>query len=296
MDGDPNIPQYLKDLPQWILWDYRPNEDGEIVKKPRSPGDKWAASNQRKTWSTYLRCVYALMNEPGKYSGLGFCFAEGDDLVGIDLDKCLEQTPGGNVLTPWASEIVYYFTDCGNTWTEITPSGKGLHIWCHGSALRRGKGRKLKTLEIYDYRSPRYFTVTGNLFSKSVEIQRMQEDLDWLHNKHMQEKEPAYLNPKPYVVRNATEEELKAALEYISADDYDDWIKVGLALRHNNYPLSLWEWWSARSGEFKQGACASKWKTFNRNGRTTDIIGLGSIFHMAFANGYKKAAGRLKHA
>ncbi|MEC4812727.1 MAG: bifunctional DNA primase/polymerase [Scytonema sp. PMC 1069.18] len=48
------------------------------------------------------------------------------------------------------------------------------------------------------------------------------------------------------------------------ADDYQEWIRVGMALySHSPALLSLWEDWSRQSSKYKPGECAYKWSTFN---------------------------------
>jgi hypothetical protein len=49
------------------------------------------------------------------------------------------------------------------------------------------------------------------------------------------------------------------------ADDYDTWVKVGMALHSAGDDTLLQDWirWSAISGKFEPGICEAKWKTFN---------------------------------
>lgn len=62
------------------------------------------------------------------------------------------------------------------------------------------------------------------------------------------------------------------------ADDYDTWVKVGMALHSVGDDALLADWvsWSASSGKFEPGACEAKWRTFNGHGVT-----LGTLAHMA---------------
>ncbi|MGB5769736.1 MAG: bifunctional DNA primase/polymerase, partial [Crocosphaera sp.] len=48
------------------------------------------------------------------------------------------------------------------------------------------------------------------------------------------------------------------------ADDYDTWIKVGMALKSISPSLlDAWDQWSQQSTKYKPGECAYKWGTFN---------------------------------
>lgn len=61
------------------------------------------------------------------------------------------------------------------------------------------------------------------------------------------------------------------------ADDYEDWVTVGMALQGlGNEGLSLWEAWSARSAKHIPGECERKWGSFRGEG-----VGMGSLVHMA---------------
>ncbi len=270
-----NIPSYLKSLDQWVLWK-NVMRHGSLAKVPFQPNGRKARSNEPKTWASFNRCYAAY--ERGKFEGLGFCFAEGDGLVGIDLDDCFEPD-ALNVLKPWASEIVFRFD---NTWQERTPSGEGLHIWCLGKAQRSGLGIRNKKIEVYDYRSPRYFTVTGASLN-GYGIEEMQEDLDWLHKQEL-ESPITPVEQLPFVPRTNDEREVKQALECVSADDYATWINIGMALKAAGYALSMWDWWSSRSSKYHPAACAAKWKTFKEGGK----IGLGTVFYHARLNGFHR--------
>jgi len=185
---NPNgIPDYLKARQQWVVWGKRSTQgidalqkDGRLNKIPfNSRTGKNAASNKPNTWGTFEDAV--ITYQSGWYNGVGFMFAKGDRLVGIDLDHCLSST---NTPNPQTQDILSHFE---NTFTEISPSGDGLHILCFGLALHCGKGQRNKWIEIYGKdihgkRSNRYFCMTGNQFGKSLEITDGQAALAWLHN------------------------------------------------------------------------------------------------------------------
>ncbi|NJK57470.1 MAG: hypothetical protein HC939_16410 [Pleurocapsa sp. SU_5_0] len=68
---------------------------------------------------------------------------------------------------------------------------------------------------------------------------------------------------------NKTVEELVHAINPIFADTYDDWIRVGMALKDWDEELSgLWDEWSRSSGKYKPGECSYRWSTFNGSGIT----------------------------
>ena len=83
---------------------------------------------------------------------------------------------------------------------------------------------------------------------------------------------------------------IESMLGHVDADDYDDWIKVGMALQFElgNGGLAVWEKWSRKSDKFQEGLCEKKWRGFNDEGGITG----GSLYYLACQGGYKPAGGR----
>jgi putative DNA primase/helicase len=79
-----------------------------------------AKTNDPSSWSSFEA---AARNKLG--SGLGCVIT--DDFVVIDLDHVFD--PETKTIEPWAKEIV----DQCRSYTEISPSGTGLHIWSKAS-------------------------------------------------------------------------------------------------------------------------------------------------------------------
>lgn len=146
---DRNIPATLKEEPNWIGWKAVPNGDC-IEKIPVNPSTgHYASSTNPDTWTDYSTAAKIASTQDGV--GLGFVFKQAGGIVGIDLDKCRD--PDTGAVTPWADEIVRTL----NSYTEVSPSGKGLHVYVRGT-LPPGK-RKRGQVEAYE--QGRFFTVTG---------------------------------------------------------------------------------------------------------------------------------------
>ena len=76
-------------------------------------------------------------------------------------------------------------------------------------------------------------------------------------------------------------------LAYINPDaDYLTWTQVGMALKHEGYPVSVWEDWSRGGAKYHEGECARKWRTFNED--TGEIVTGATITQLAKAGGWKK--------
>lgn len=70
------------------------------------------------------------------------------------------------------------------------------------------------------------------------------------------------------------------ALRYIDPDDYDNWLKVGMALKHEGCSLQDWEEWSSSSRKYQPGVCADKWKSFREQNAGAPVTA-GTIIQMA---------------
>ena len=80
--------------------------------------------------------------------------------------------------------------------------------------------------------------------------------------------------------------ELTQLLDYIPADalDYQEWVNVGMALKHEGLSCDIWDSWSRSDSRYKAGECAKKWKTFNES--SGNIVTGGTIYEMARRFGY----------
>jgi primase-polymerase (primpol)-like protein len=147
------IPEELKIRSQWVNWRYA--WDGKKwTKHPYNPRTgRRASSTDLLTWSPFADVLKAY--EAGLYCGVGFVFCSGDPYTGIDLDGCRDSESGEIEL--WAAQIVRAF----DTYTEVSPSGEGVHIIVKGELP--GRGGKRKYIEMYDMK--RFFTVTGYVVS-----------------------------------------------------------------------------------------------------------------------------------
>lgn len=85
--------------------------------------------------------------------------------------------------------------------------------------------------------------------------------------------------------------DLLECLEYIdpSTLDYQDWVNVGMALKHEGYTASDWDLWSRKDeSRYHAGECFKKWDTFL--GRGIPVTG-GTIVKMAQERGWHTSTG-----
>lgn len=114
----------------------------------------------------------------------------------------------------------------------------------------------------------------------------------WVIEKMLPEEtpEPASRQSAPLRLPNSSDwTDIDWALSYLNAlsayraDDYDDWLAVGMALHSiDDSLLSEWDAWSRQSNKYKPGDCDKKWKSFSSSGK----VSIGTLGQMAKQDGW----------
>ena len=138
-----NIPQELRVLKQWVC----ANEHSKVPMQATC--DRPASSTNPATWASFEDAVWAVEN--GYYDYIGFVFND-NGIVGIDLDDAFANC----ILSPLAAEIV----NMCSSYTEISKSGTGIHIFVEGDIPFKGKNN-LAGVEMY--KTARFFIMTGDM-------------------------------------------------------------------------------------------------------------------------------------
>ena len=159
-----NLPKALDEIkkrPQWVCYKLT-ERPGSIkkAKKPMNPTTGYGAkADDPSTWGSFEKAVESA--EAHKLDGVGFEFGKTGTpgkYVGIDIDNCINEDGVAN------SAAVVICREIGS-YTELSPSGNGLHIIARGGTLPAiGKRNDAVGLEVYN--NGRFFTITG----KSVRI------------------------------------------------------------------------------------------------------------------------------
>jgi hypothetical protein len=186
----------LKNLRRWITWRL---EDGH-----KKPNCRW---QDPANWKTFAEVA----NEPL----IGFVFASGDGLVGIDLDDCIDFVSHENgEFSDFAQEVLKRFEDAA--YAEISPSGTGIKLWTLG---RKPKGslfvNRHAGLEMYD--EGRWFAVTGRVILGMEDLGDGQEGIDWLVEHYLPIPKPKRVDLP--MIRIKDSNLLKRARDYINAAD-----------------------------------------------------------------------------
>ena len=167
------IPPEMKELKQWVIW-------GMNEEKPKSPytpntPSVGAKANDASTWSDFETAAAAV----ARLGRGGIGFELGNGIAGIDLDHVISES---GELSAFARSIV----DRMNSYTELSPSGRGLHILFsvpEGAETLRGRlggklGARKSDLGLELYFGEHYLTVTGKPYEEVRSIaERTQEAL-----------------------------------------------------------------------------------------------------------------------
>lgn len=287
----------LADRRQWLMWRYEPGESKE--KKPRKM--PYYASGKRRVGvqgdeadraalADYATVAAAAVKRG--FDGVGFAFLPGDGLVGIDLDGMIDPETGA--ISERCEQII---AACA-TYTEYSPSGKGVHI------IGAGESETFKSnyIGVEVFAGRQYFTFTGRVWPGSTAslneipektLRRLRTTVDEAKGKHRGAakaaepiaNEPPKASAGPQVrslaerVANAEE-----ALQHLSPDDYGLWIDMGMACKEGlgSAGYIVWDSWSAKSQKYA-GAddTSARWKGFNPS-----KITIASLFKRAEEAGW----------
>ena len=271
----------LKARRQWVAYSH--------AKIPIGPDGSAASVTDPETWTTVQQAAYTARVRG--LPGVGYVLTAEDPYVVVDLDGAVE--PGVGV-KPWAQEIV----DLLDSYTEVSPSGMGLHVWCTGAIPRPGARIKRDDGSLIElYQSARYMTVTGRVVQGLDTIHDRYQQLAALWAQVMPDPAPQSLpgvnaRPAPEWESPPVDEWLGDALRTIPADDYHDWLRVGLALK-GELGDSGWVYfqqWSASSTKYDgDAACLRKWRGLKPDGS----VNIATVVWMAERHGFRMPAARI---
>lgn len=166
------IPDSIKQKPFFVGWGYF-NRNGNQTKTPINPHTgKFAKSNDPATWGTFEQANNAV----SKYhiEGVGIMFAKENGIVGVDIDHCYD--PEAKQFNDTASAIL----ERCRTYTEFSPSGKGLHLYFLAEDKPAGGSRNANTC-VEMYSRARFFTLTENQVENTPdEIKQDEGELQWI--------------------------------------------------------------------------------------------------------------------
>ena len=182
------IPDQLKELPQWVCWRYI-LKDGKWTKIPFRPNGMPASTTDPATWS-HFSVALDTYRQRRAFDGIGFVFAPDDSYCGVDIDNCIE---ADGKPKDWAKPILQALSTVA--YCEVSPSGTGYKAWTRGIFPPTAKHRTdIEDGHIEAYDHARYFTATGTWYDG--EIAKGQERIDWLADRYLKTTPAATPNPR----------------------------------------------------------------------------------------------------
>jgi len=265
-----NIPIELKQIDRWVLW--RLVQVGDETTKrwsklPMQPNGQSASSTNQDQWSSFVTVQHAYESNPGKFDGVGFVFSTEDNLVGIDLDDCLDPTTH-QFTSPPSQDIASRL----NGYMEVSPSGTGVKIFTRASIQNAHVDHSIG-LEVYPH--ARYFTVTGHHISGTIPA--TEQDVTAIVPQRQISKTGDAFNDYTPPVENYDIAKVEAEIlpNYSPDTGYAEWLKIGAILHHQGQGdiewCELWDRWSSQSHKYQTtglNSCESKWRTFKGSGAT----------------------------
>lgn len=144
------IPQELTSgYDQWVMWRWVKQPRRKVTKQPFQVNGYPASHSNPGSWSSFEQVNRALRYLD--FDGIGFVVTASDEFIGIDLDYCRDHKTSR--LKGWAQQLIEDL----NSYTEISPSGRGIRIIIKGS-LPPGRRRR-GPVELYS--ELRFLTITG---------------------------------------------------------------------------------------------------------------------------------------
>ena len=284
---------------QWLVWRYEPGETPE--KKPRkmpyyaAGGRRFGGQGTDDDRARLVDFAAAAQAVGTGFDGVGFAFLPGDGLIGIDLDGMLVD----GVPNERCAAII---AACGS-YTEVSPSGTGVHIFALREHVEGLRSFKSNAAGVECFVGAQFFTFTGAAYPGAPFVLHplADETLGRLRATvaAARGRSPASAAPPPSMptpvqpgagrVRSMAQELATAeeALGYLTPDDYQSWINVGLALKSSfggsPAAYALWDTWSARSAKY--ASAEDTWRRWA--GMKPSAITMGTVYQQAADAGWK---------
>ncbi|MDD4494143.1 MAG: AAA family ATPase [Eubacteriales bacterium] len=198
MNNIANIPQNLKSDGHFCVWKHEKGNNGRMTKVPYNPKTGgYAQANNIDTFSDF-HTAYAAFTKGG-YDGLGVGIFNG--IGAIDIDDCIVDGAFSDMATDIIGRLGSY--------TELSPSGKGIHIiftvsdgFVYDKESYYINKHKLG-LEVYvSGATSKYLTITGNTINENPIVDgtsKLAEVLDIYMQRNNRQGQSPFVQPSTYL-------------------------------------------------------------------------------------------------
>lgn len=280
-------PSALQQLPGWLVWKFEP--DPRRPEKPRKVPyypvsgvrrhGQQGSQDDLEGLSSFDIAHKAWLS--GSYSGIGFALLPEFGIVGLDFDDCVVD----QVVDPAVLNLVW------TTYSEYSPSGRGVRAFMLGEMPNRKSHSTPERWGFETFHSSGFLTITGNTLEVCRTGQRentvaaLTPEIKALFNERFGNQsatdkapvdaQPVYLDdstaldPIPDETMAEVREAAMNGLSQAQVDEYDEWIRVGHAIKslvrlgRGKEAHELWHECSARSSKYDPEEAEAKWVTFS---------------------------------
>jgi len=292
---DVEVPEELRELSGWLIWRF---EKFDNEPKPRKV-PYWADGTKRHgqqggpvdrarlTTFVAARDAAARMG----YDGVGFAPLEGFGYTFLDFDNCVDVA--GRV----PSEIEKI---AAITYTEYSPSGKGLRVALRGDLGNRKSNSTPERYGFETFSTSGFVTFTGNILPACEmlygpdHIADVDDHVRNLCEVRFGSAQPqAAVDPDDFMVGHEPRlglsiERMQELLDQLDPDmGRDDWIKVGMSLHHecdgDDTGFEMWDDWSSGGATYPgTEGLRAQWDSFERRaGQRRRQVTMATVIKMA---------------
>lgn len=285
------IPPTLAARAQWLVWrfeskpgDKKPRKVPYYVSGTRRTGEQ--GSDADRAALVDLPTARAAVDKAGtRWTGVGFAFLPGDGLIGVDLDGMFD--PATGLMTERGAAII---VGC-DSYTEFSPSGKGVHIICSGET----ETFKSNEVGVEVFCGRQFFTFTGKRYpGTAAEVNALPAKVLKRLKATVESGKKRAATGKPSTAPAPALEgraKVESALAFISPEcGYDDWIHIGMAIcsELGTGAFDVFDAWSAKSAKYAgSDQCMAHWKSFKPAAAGDKAFTGATIFKLAMDAGWQ---------
>jgi hypothetical protein len=279
-----SIPSALRDRDRWMVH--------KADKVPVSVVTQSSANWQKPEQHSSYEKARKYCEEHDGIQGVSFVFPDDGSIVCVDLDGCIDEATG--TTAEWANEIVAEI----DSYTEVSPSGTGLHIFAKGEfgnwSNKSSKDHLPVSVEVFSC-SKKNSTVTGNHVPGTPnDLQNRTDKVTTVFQRYCGNT-PSN-NSDVAVIKRAISDtdipvsEFKKMLNVVDPDDYTTWMDVCFALKNLSLQYGdlecreMFHEYSKQSSKYSNQDCDRKWD--NGSDAHGDIT-YKKLIHLAQEAGYE---------
>lgn len=267
------FPSVLTSKNQWLLWRFESNQGDKKPRKVpyyangRRRSGKQGDESDLSQLTNYETAKNAL--EFGDFEGLGFAKIRGDGLICIDIDSNADKDTVDKIINGL------------NSYTEVSPSGNGYHIWVAGES----ETFKNNDVGIEVFSNSQFLTMTGKkIESVDSEIKSISDKALLRLREIVKGKESNKPKTQPVIAVDERTKVESALLVLSPSMGYNEWTSVGMAIysAFGDSGFDIWDYWSRKSDKYESNGMLQKYRSFAGEGVT-----IKTLYKMACDAGWK---------